>query len=89
MPTWSVILNESQKAQEQAGNNPLAGIDYIVKLKKDFLKRLSEKTGRNTILYFSSFLQKQPSNDASINDFRWLLCKECKYACTCAGAVIR
>ena len=44
MPTWSVILNESQKAQEQAGNNPLAGIDYIVKLKKDFLKRLSEKT---------------------------------------------
>lgn len=37
-------------------------------LKKDFLRRMSLKTGRNTILYFSSFLQKQPSNDVSIND---------------------
>ena len=68
MPTWSVILNEAQKAQEKAGNNPLAGIDYIVNLKKDYIKKLSDKTGRNTILYFSNFLQKQPSSDASIND---------------------
>ena len=65
MPTWSVILN---KAQEQGKNNPLDAIEYVVKLKKDLLKKLSEKTGRNTILYFSSFLQKSPSNDTSIND---------------------
>ena len=68
MPTWSFILNEAKKAQEQGGNNPRVAIDYIVNLKKDFLRRMSLKTGRNTILYFSSFLQKQPSNDVSIND---------------------
>ena len=65
MPTWSVILNEARKL---GASNPNAAIDYIVNQKNTFLSRLSEKTGRNTILYFSSFLQKQPSNDASIND---------------------
>lgn len=68
MPTWSTILNQAKKVQEGGGNNPLVAIDYVVNLKKDFLMRLSKKTGRNTILYFSSFLQKKPSNDASIND---------------------
>ena len=65
MPTWSVILNDARKL---GASNPNAAIDYIVNQKNTFLSRLSEKTGRNTILYFSSFLQKQPSNDASIND---------------------
>lgn len=65
MPTWSVILNEARKLGVA---NPSAAIDYVVSQKNTFLSRLSEKTGRNTILYFSSFLQKQPSNDASIND---------------------
>ena len=65
MPTWSVILNEARKL---GASNPNTAIDYIVNQKNTFLSRLSEKTGRNTILYFSSFLQKQPSNDASIND---------------------
>lgn len=65
MPTWSVILNESRRL---GTTNPNAAIDYIVNQKNIFLSRLSEKTGRNTILYFSSFLQKQPSNDSSIND---------------------
>lgn len=68
MPTWSAILNQAKKAQEEAGKDPRVAVDYVVNLKKEFLKRLSEKTGRNTILYFSSFLQKKPSNDASIND---------------------
>lgn len=65
MPTWSVILNEARRL---GAANPNAAIDYIVNQKNNFLSKLSEKTGRNTILYFSSFLQKQPSNDASIND---------------------
>ncbi len=65
MPTWSVLLNEANRL---GAKNPNAAINYIVSQKRDFLKRLSEKTGRNTILYFSGFLQKQPSNDASIND---------------------
>lgn len=65
MPTWSVFLNEANKL---GSRNPQDAINYIVGQKSTFLRRLSEKTGRNTILYFSAFLQKQPSNDVSIND---------------------
>ena len=65
MPTWSTILNEAEK---KAGGNPQGVIDYVAKLKSDYLRKLSNKTGRNTILYFSSFLNKQPSNDTIIND---------------------
>lgn len=65
MPTWSALLNE---AKMKGKNNPNEAINYIVNQKRFYLAKLSEKTGRNTILYFSGFLQKQPSNDASIND---------------------
>lgn len=65
MPTWSEILNESDRV---AAGNPQAATDYIVNLKKDYIRKLSEKTGRNVILYFSSFLGRQPSNETLIND---------------------
>lgn len=65
MPTWSVLLNEAKKV---GAKDPNAAIEYIAKQKSLFLKILSKKTGRNTILYFSGFLQKPPTNDASIND---------------------
>lgn len=65
MPTWSSILNEANKLWEV---NPSNAVNYIVEQKNSFLRRLSEKTKRNTILYFSGFLQKQPSNDLVIND---------------------
>lgn len=65
MPTWSAILN---KANELGLANPNAAVDYVVSQKSTFLQKLSKKTGRNTILYFSGFLQKPPSLDASIND---------------------
>lgn len=65
MPTWSVLLNEAKKV---GAKDPNAAIEYIAKQKSLFLKKLSKKTGRNTILYFSGFLQKPPTNDASIND---------------------
>ena len=65
MPTWSVLLNEAKK---KGAKDPNAAIEYIVNQKRLFLEKLSKKTGRNTILYFSGFLQKPPTNDASIND---------------------
>lgn len=65
MPTWSAILNEANKV---AAGNPQTATSYLDKLKKDYLRKLSEKTGRNVILYFSSFLGRQPSNDTLIND---------------------
>lgn len=66
MPTWSAIYNEAKRMG--GTENQGISIEYIVSQKKDYLKKLSEKTGRNTILYFSGFLQKPPSNAASIND---------------------
>ena len=65
MPTWSTLLNESQK--NTTNQNPNGGIDFLFSKKREYIKRLSEKTGRNTILYFSGFLQKS-SIDASIGD---------------------
>lgn len=64
MYSWSELLNESQKHISESDPN---GIQYLVQRKNEFLKELSGKTGRNTILYFSSFLHKA-SNEASIND---------------------
>lgn len=65
MPTWSQILND---ANEAAKGNPQVFTSYLDKLKKEYLAKLSEKTGRNVILYFSSFLGRQPSNETLIND---------------------
>ena len=64
MPTWSSLLNEANRV---AGGNPQRSIEYIVTQKNAFLSQLSKKTGRNTILYFSSFLTK-PAIEGSIND---------------------
>ena len=58
-------MNEAKK---KGAKDPNAAIEYIVNQKRLFLEKLSKKTGRNTILYFSGFLQKPPTNDASIND---------------------
>lgn len=47
MPTWSTLLNESQK--NTTNQNPNGGIDYLFSKKREFIKRLSEKTGRKCI----------------------------------------
>lgn len=66
MPTWSAILNE---AERRSAGNPQAFIPYVADLKSEYLKKMSEKTGRNAILYFSSFLlRQQPLGDTFIND---------------------
>lgn len=64
MATWSALLKE---ADQWGQGDPDKRINFIVGKKQGYLKRLSEKTGRNTILYFSAFLQK-PLAQASIND---------------------
>lgn len=63
-------LGELQKeAREQATQkNPNGAVLHLVKKKRDYLKDLSKKTGRNTILYFSAFLQKPEYRDTIIGD---------------------
>lgn len=66
MNSWSELLNESQKIITPA--NPNAGVQFLAAKKKEFIEALSQKTGRNTILYFSAFMHKPSTADASIND---------------------
>ncbi len=59
MPCWSEIQNE------------IGGSTEIAKLndkRMSFLASISEQTGRNTISYYSAFLQKPNVQDISIND---------------------
>ncbi|MDD4730175.1 MAG: hypothetical protein PHN55_15665 [Dysgonamonadaceae bacterium] len=63
MPSWSTLLNEANNL-----GNPQKAVECIVGKKKYFIQKLSERTGRNTIVYFSAFLHKDFSKDVSIND---------------------
>lgn len=65
MYSWSELLNESQAQRNP--QNPNGGVQFLMNKKSEFIKNLSEYTGRNTILYFSAFLHKS-ANNANIND---------------------
>jgi hypothetical protein len=57
MPNWSELLN-NLKALGSANDV----------LRRKYVKELSEKTGRNTIIYYSGWLQKPGIPSALIND---------------------
>ena len=65
MPSWSEIKNQFQGSITP--QNPNGGVMFLVKEKSRYLKELSRHTGRNTILYFSAFMNKNV-RDATIND---------------------
>lgn len=65
MPSWSEIKNKSQSFITP--QNPNGGVLFLVEQKKKYLQDLSTHTGRNTILYFSAFMNKNV-RDATIND---------------------
>jgi hypothetical protein len=63
MPNWSEVLGEIRKEQEQNPNaNPFDTV------RNRYLTKVSLKTGRNLIAYYSGWLQKPKSADAIIND---------------------
>lgn len=59
MPNWSEILRELEDCKR------VDALDYV---RRKYLKLASEITGRNTIAYYSGFLQKNNNNQISIND---------------------
>lgn len=65
MPSWSEINNLTQS--RITPQNPNGGVLFLVEQKKRYLQDLSSHTGRNTILYFSAFMNKNV-RDATIND---------------------
>jgi ATP-dependent protease ClpP protease subunit len=62
MPNWKEVLDEIQR---EAVNNPNTALDIV---RRRYLKKLSEKTDRNTIAYYSGWLQKPNNADTIIND---------------------
>src|SRR5678809_139099 len=62
MPNWGEVLKEIQ--QVQSGGNPNA-LDFV---RRKYLALISSKTNRNTIAYYSGWLQKPQHGDAIIND---------------------
>lgn len=55
MPNWSEILNEIQELQVKGVPLPL---DVV---RRNYLKKLAEYTGRNTIVYYSGWLTVAPN----------------------------
>ncbi|SDQ01039.1 Serine dehydrogenase proteinase [Mucilaginibacter sp. OK268] len=63
MPNWGEALLEIQQtADENPGQNPF---DIV---RRKYLKKINEVTGRNIIAYYSGWLQKPGAPDAAIND---------------------
>lgn len=59
MPNWSEILRELEDCKR------VDALDYV---RRKYLKKASEITGRNTIAYYSGFLQRSDNSQLSIND---------------------
>ncbi len=62
MPNWNEVIQEMQT--ELNNGNPNA-IDTV---RRKYLNKVSAITGRNTIAYYSGWLQKPNSADTAVND---------------------
>lgn len=63
MPNWGEVLNE---IQEEIKKNPnISALDVV---RRKYLRKIYEITGRNTIAYYSGWLQKPKAPDTAVND---------------------
>ncbi len=63
MPNWNeVVVEIHQELQRNPNTNPLDTV------RRKYLKKVSEITGRNTIAYYSGWLQKPQAPDTAVND---------------------
>ena len=63
MPNWNEVIIEIQ--QEQLANPTSNPLDTV---RRKYLKQVSNITGRNTIAYYSGWLQKPQAPDTAVND---------------------
>ena len=73
MSGWSGVLKEIQETQTQ--------IDYV---RRKYVKQLSDLTGRNTITYYSGWLNKRTTNNTDINDSDMTGFMNCVYGLDCS-----
>ncbi len=63
MPNWNeVIVEIHQESQRNPGANPLDSV------RRKYLKKISEISGRNTIAYYSGWLQKPQIAGTAVSD---------------------
>lgn len=63
MPNWSEVLSEiQQEHQSNPESNPLDTV------RRKYLKKVNEITGRNVIAYYSGWLQKPNAPDTAVNE---------------------
>jgi hypothetical protein len=61
MPNWKEVLEEIANLGQQSNQ----ALDVI---RRKYLKKVFEHTGRNTIAYYSGWLQKPGTRDVIVND---------------------
>jgi len=61
MPSWNEILSELQRRQ-------IEGMQAIDLVRREYLRKLHEHTGRNIIAYYSGFLSKPEVQQLEITD---------------------
>lgn len=59
MPSWNQVLEEIKRSKR---------VDALDEVRRKYLRKLSKLTGRNTIAYYSGWLQKPGVGSASIID---------------------
>ena len=62
MPNWKEVLDEIQLIASKGNKNPLDEV------RRKYLQKIFQKTGRNVIAYYSGWLQKKDIADVTIND---------------------
>ena len=60
MPTWGKILTEINEA-----TNPQGGHDYDG-VRRKYLRRMADRTGRAVILYATAWLESRPTTPAEV-----------------------
>src|SRR5262245_58262299 len=65
MQNWNDVLNEIDQTRKTLAHESQTSID---KIRHRYLDKLSKKTGRNVISYYSAFLSKSKIEQVSIID---------------------
>jgi ClpP class serine protease len=65
MPNWKDVLHEIQDLQASYTNQSKLVVDTV---RRSYLKKLHDLTGRNVIAYYSGFLTKPEIAQSDIND---------------------
>lgn len=67
MPTWGELGEELRKIQERVAREPNPSIGPFDILRRKYLKKLQERTGRATFLYYSGWMDKPQASPETLS----------------------